>query len=220
MRPNLHLTSLSLLAALWAGCASLHPPPISDASLPAPPDKAERTYLGLAADANTFKLEDIQCEMLVVDFFDMYCHVCQSGAKHMDALYHLVQDRGLGHRIKFVGIGVGDTPLEVAMFKDKLHVPFPVFPDRQAVIARQYGDIRVPSVVALVHRDGRFEVIHRSIGLPEHPEEFLEHLQSQVAHPEASRQSRADRFNSATCAGPPGHCTQSDLRLSKVTAVH
>src|SRR5258708_39276071 len=88
------------------------------------------TYLGLAAGTTNFALADIRCEVLVVDFFDMYCHICQRESKHVNDLYEAAQNRNLSTRIKFVGIGVGDTPLEASTFKRKFGVPFPVFPDR------------------------------------------------------------------------------------------
>src|SRR5437016_12035667 len=93
------------------GCVTRElPAPVSQSiqRLPAPEDAAERTYLGLPAGVTNFALPEIECELLVVDFFDMYCHICQREAKHINDLYDEAQRRQLSARIKFVGVGVGN----------------------------------------------------------------------------------------------------------------
>src|SRR6266496_899903 len=131
-------------------CAS--PPPtlaVADNRLPAPQAESDRKYLGLSSTIERFPLDNVQADVLVVDFFDMYCHVCQARARHMNEFYQLVQSRGLSGRVRVLGIGVGDTPKEVAVFKEKFGLPFPVFPDRTGSFSRQFGKIRVPNIIVL-----------------------------------------------------------------------
>src|SRR6266436_3687064 len=86
-------------AMLFGGCASSGPSLTAKSDhLATPKSEVELNYLGLAADVSTFQLQDIRCEVLVVDCFDMYCHVCQTGARHINELYALAQARGLGSR--------------------------------------------------------------------------------------------------------------------------
>jgi peroxiredoxin len=155
-------------------CAS--PPPTSSAAdnrLQASQTESERKYLGLSSTIERFSLDNVQADVLVVDFFDMYCHVCQARARHMNEFYQLVQSRGLSGRIRILGVGVGDTPKEVAVFKEKFGVPFPVFPDRTGSFSRQFGKIRVPNVIVLKRRLGHFEVVYQESSLPDNPEQFL-----------------------------------------------
>src|SRR5258708_24985981 len=98
------LAAMAAAAALLDGCATSRS--ASDANgdrLGAPQSQAERDYLGLSPEVSTFRLEDIRCDVLVVDCFDMYCHICQTGARHLNELFELAQARGLGGRVKFIG---------------------------------------------------------------------------------------------------------------------
>jgi peroxiredoxin len=155
-------------------CASPPPTPAAaDTRLPAPQSEAERKYLGLSPTVERFSLDNVQADILVLDFFDMYCHVCQSRARHMNEFYKLVESRGLSGRVRILGIGVGDTPKEVTVFKEKFGLPFPVFPDRTGSFSRQFGKIRVPNIIVLKRRVGHFEVVYQESSLPDNPEQFL-----------------------------------------------
>ena len=157
-----------------ADCASPPPTPaMADNRLPAPQTESERKYLGLSSTVERFSLDNVQADILVLDFFDMYCHVCQSRAGHMNDFYKLVQSRGLSGRVKVLGVGVGDTPKEVTVFKEKFGLPFPVFPDRTGSFTKQFGKIKVPNVILLKKRLGRFEVVYQESSLPDNAEQFL-----------------------------------------------
>lgn len=154
-------------------CGAQPPPTAAETRLPAPQTEPDRKYLGLASTVERFSLDNIQADILVLDFFDMYCHVCQSRAKHMNDFYQLVQSRGLSNRVKVLGVGVGDTPKEVTVFKEKFGLPFPVFPDRTGSFTKQFGKIKVPNVILLKKRLGRFEVVYQESSLPDNAEQFL-----------------------------------------------
>jgi peroxiredoxin len=157
-----------------ADCASPPPTPgVTDNRLPAPQTESERKYLGLSSTVERFSLDNVQADILVLDFFDMYCHVCQARAKHMNDFYQLVQSRGLSGRVKVLGVGVGDTPKEVTVFKEKFGLPFPVFSDRTGSFTRQFGKIRVPNVILFKRHLGHFEVVYQESSLPDNPEQFL-----------------------------------------------
>ncbi len=188
----------ALAAALWGGCATYAPTAVVE-QLTVPADTAERAYLGLSAETGAFQLEDIHCEILVVDCFDMYCHICQAGAPHLNALYRLAQERGLGDRIKFIGLGVGDTPLEVATYKQKLLVPFPVFPDRHTVIAKRFGPVRLPNLLVLRNRNGRLELIQSITGDVLDPAGLFSHLQAELAEAKLHSWSSDAQMAQPTC---------------------
>jgi hypothetical protein len=170
---NLLRYSVLLSAVLLGGCATTPRDTPPDPSLAVPDSQADRTYLGLEAGPGRFLLEDIRAEILVVDCFDMSCHACQTGAKHVNALYTMVQDHGLGSRIKFIGLGINNTPLETAAFRRKFQVPFPSFPDRRRDVSNQFGRVRLPSILVLRSRDGRWEMMHQTTGAFTDPEELF-----------------------------------------------
>src|SRR5579859_5337230 len=103
MRRLAYSVALALMS-LACGCAHTQPSARAEARLAAPATESERAYLGLSNETSSFKLEEIRCEVLVVDCFDMYCHVCQAGAKRINSLYSLIQDRSLGDRVKVIGL--------------------------------------------------------------------------------------------------------------------
>lgn len=196
-----------LLASGLVGCATTSPAPSAagPAMLPVPTNETDRAYLGLPADATTFRIEDIRADTLVVDFFDMYCHVCQREAHRINEMYLLTQSRGLADRMKFIGLGVGDTQLETDTFKNKFKVRHPVFPDRHAVVTKTFGDIRVPALVVLKRRGDKLEVVHRSSGVPTNAEQFFQTIRpdSTVTDDSPRTKSGLCDTNSPTCRVPP-----------------
>lgn len=200
---------------LWApallllnGCLAPRDGAVADLRLAAPQLEGERSYLGLPAGISRFSPDDIRAEILIVDFFDMYCPVCQKQAHHLNELYALVQNRALGERIKLIGVGVGDTPLEAATFKEKFRLPFPVFADRAGSFTKQFGAIKVPSVLALKRRSDRFQVVHHGAGIPPDPAELLSHILSDGA--ETMPHDRHDQLHTGlpTCRGGATECVQ------------
>lgn len=174
---------LTLLALVWVtGCASAikSPAPV-DLSLTVPKSEAERTYLGLPAGATNFTLAEIRAPIVVVDVFDMYCHACQSAAKQVVELYRLAHQRGLGGRLRFIGLGVRNSPLEVATYQKRFNVPFPVVPDRHGDVVRQFGELRLPTLIVLRNRNGRLEVVYRHIGVPGDLPALLRHIEEDAA---------------------------------------
>jgi hypothetical protein len=165
--------SILLGALLMTGCSTPTTDSPPDPSMAVPESEADRIYLGLGADRDRFLLDDIRAEILVVDCFDMYCHACQTGAKHVNEFYAMVQEHGLGSRIKFIGLGINNTPLETATFHRKFDVPFPSFPDRKRDVSNQFGRVRLPSILVLRSREGRWEVMHQTTGAFTDPEELF-----------------------------------------------
>lgn len=205
MKIRILFGAAAVSASLCCGCATTPAPKTAASPLLAiPQTAADREYLGLPEAATSFRFEDIRCELLVVDCFDMYCHICQAGAKHVNELYSLVQGRGWGQRVKFVGLGVGDTPLEVATYKDKFKVPFPLFPDRRSVLVKQFGELRLPNLLVLRNRQGQLEVIHRSPGALLNPKALLPPIEAELGQLHSGFPSDPAQAAQPTCeAGRP-----------------
>lgn len=228
MKPS---TLIGLVAfgcmCLLAGCSAAPASKGSDdRRLPVPQSELERAYLGLTQEAPTFRLEEVDCDVLVIDCFDMYCHICQSGAEHVNELYRLVQERGLGNRVKFVGLGAGDTPLEVATYQKKFTVPFPVFPDRRTAVVRQFGEFKLPNLIVLRKLGNRLEVLHRSPGPLLDPRKILAHIQTDLGQARAHHWEDTVQATQPTCTAGSPACrapvlSEAEIEgLSKCPALH
>jgi hypothetical protein len=91
---------------------------------------------------------------VVLNFFDMYCHTCQTMAPHSKKLHQMVQQKGLGSRVDFYAIGWGNTPLESEQYRQRFGVDYPVVPDRDLTISKRFGSFRPPLMIVLERRGG------------------------------------------------------------------
>ncbi len=117
--------------------------------LQVPESADQRAYLGLK-DSKTFTLEQISADMVIVQIFSMYCPICQREAPKVNAMYQRVAaDPKMSGRIRFIGIGAGNSPFEVDFYKDTYQVPFPLFADRDFVIHKQLKEVGTPHFIGL-----------------------------------------------------------------------
>ena len=141
-----------------------------------PPDKE---YLGLQTPffsflrKETFQLDEIKADILFIEFFNKYCTSCQVQAPVNNKLYkYVLNDPLLRDRIKFIGIGAGNSLREVTGFRMEKNIPFPLLPDKDfngyeaigdpggtpyMLIVRKTGsDLFVVSVHMGLHKDMTF----------------------------------------------------------------
>ena len=182
--------SMILLAILLAGCAGTAPktaePPRMetpkaieslDIPLPGPSSEADAAYLGLEESTDAFRMDQIKAGVLVVEVFDMYCRFCQGMAPKVDEVYELNLRSGFAGEVKMIGIGRMNTALEVATFKEKYKVKFPLFPDNDLSITRalQAQDEGTPHFMVIKMAPGaRVEVVHTFTGAFEDPKAFYD----------------------------------------------
>jgi len=74
--------------------------------------KEDKEYLGIRIPFFSFTkkekmlLEEIQAELLFVEFFNKYCTSCQLQAPVNNKIYDaVISDNNLKNRVKFIGIG-------------------------------------------------------------------------------------------------------------------
>lgn len=103
-----------------------------------------------------------KAEVVVLNFFDMYCIHCQKDAKYVNELHSMVQSRGMGSKISFYGIGWNNTPLESNTYKTRFHAPYPVIPDKSRSIASRFGKVRPPLIIALKKEGGQWKEFYRT----------------------------------------------------------
>jgi hypothetical protein len=80
--------------------------------------------------------------------------------------------------LKLIGVGTGNTAMEVDVFRKKYNVPFPIFPDDNFMIQKAFSNpIRTPTfVVVTIDRGKKFALAHAMEGRFESPEEFLKSI--------------------------------------------
>lgn len=183
--------AMFILAVLIAGCAGTAPrtvePPETEAApreieslailLPKPSCEADAAYLGLEESTDAFRMDRIKAGVLVIEVFDMYCRFCQGMAPKVDQVYELNLRSSLAGEVKMIGIGRMNTALEVAAFKEKYEVKFPLFPDNDLSITRalQAQDEGTPHFIVIkMTPGGGARVVYTSTGTFEDPDAFYE----------------------------------------------
>ena len=133
--------------------------------LPVPQDPEAKKYLGFAEEGS-FALSQIKAQVVMIEIFNMYCNNCQREAPRVNELYQLInKDPKRKGKIKMIGIGVGNTPLEVEVFKKTYKVAFPLFPDADYAIHKMCGEVRTPYFIGVkITADGSLRVFYTNEG--------------------------------------------------------
>lgn len=175
MRKKVSLTAL-FLAAL-AVCAFAAQQPVKGSSLPdftiSARSGAERSYLGVGS--GPFRVSDIKSSLVVIEIFSMYCPYCQKEAPNMNQLHNKIEnDPALKGRIKIIGIGAGNSQMEVDTFRQRYQVSFPLFPDGEYKVHDLVGQPRTPFFIILkLQPGGKEKVVATQLGAYESPDRFL-----------------------------------------------
>lgn len=146
-----------------------------ETNLPFPQNTSEMDYLGITGKG-TFKLSKIKAEVLIVEIFSMYCPYCQKEAPLVNELYQSINNRpDLKNKIKIIGIGAGNTPFEVDVFKNQYNVPFPLFSDESFSVHKSVGEVRTPYFFVIkINTDGSNKILYSKVGSIQHPNQFLD----------------------------------------------
>ena len=133
---------------------------------PMPSDRIDKSYLGLAGWGSTFRIPEIKARVVIVEVLSMYCPFCQKEAPAVNDLYGAIEkDPALKGKVKILGIGAGNSSYEVAVFRKKYTIPFPVIPDPDYTAHKLYGEVRTPYFIALkINGNGTHEVIYSKLG--------------------------------------------------------
>ena len=118
-----------------------------DLEILAPLDDEDRQYLGLKRPwlsfltPKSFTLSDSVADVLVVEFFNIYCTSCQAQAPVLNRVFAAIDaDAALRDRVTFIGIGAGNSEREIAQFAAQRGVSFPLVPDPDFVLYNAIGD--------------------------------------------------------------------------------
>jgi len=138
-------------------------------------DSTDQKYLGLSPGSNIFKINQVKSKVVIIEIFSMYCPYCQAEAPNINKLHQLIETNpSYKDRIKIIGIGAGNTSFEVATFKNKYTIPFPLIPDDDFKLYKLLGETRTPYfIVAKLNGDDPPEIIYSKLGAIADNKSFL-----------------------------------------------
>jgi len=142
-----------------------------DFLLTAPTQEIHQQYLGISSD-KSFSLGEIKARVVIIEIFSMYCPICQREAADVNELFRLIQENpALRDKIKLIGIGAGNSEFEVDFFREKYHIEFPLFSDRDFLIHKKVGGVRTPHFFGLlVNKNAEISVFYSRTGEMTSPE--------------------------------------------------
>ena len=154
-------------------------PPVKGAILPeinldVPSKHSDRNYLDLPA-SGFFKIDEIKARVVIIEIFSMYCPHCQKGAPEVNELYRMIKDSpNLKGKVKLIGIGAGNSPYEVEVFRKTYNIPFPLFADGDFSIHTVLGEVRTPYFIGVkINDDGTHKVFYSKLGGVKKADQFL-----------------------------------------------
>ena len=126
----------------------------------------ENKYLGIGGK-KIFFLDEIKTQLILIEYLSTTCMHCISSIPIFNETYQTIeQDPNLKGKIKLIGIGVGNTPMEVEAFKKNYGILHPILTDTEFKAHKAVGEPRVPFIVAArKDRQGRWIVDTAEVGL-------------------------------------------------------
>lgn len=168
---------LAVFLAAISAIAFAADKPVAGSALPdftlSTKNSAERSYLGVGS--GSFRIANVKANLVVIEVYSMYCPYCQKEAPNMNLLYNKIEnDPNLKGRIKIIGIGAGNSPGEVEIFRQRYQVPFALFPDKDYQVHDLLGQPRTPFfIVVKLQPGGKEKIVATQLGAYDSPDQFL-----------------------------------------------
>jgi peroxiredoxin len=119
-------------------------------------------YLGIKG-GGAFSLSQIPADLIVVEFFSIFCPKCHQNAPIANQLYRSIKkDKELSKNIKMIGIGLASKSKEIAVYIEKFKVEFPLFADPQKKAKTKSKVKRVPLTI-LIDKSGKVLMSHLGV---------------------------------------------------------
>lgn len=138
----------ALAALLLVGGGALAAPLVPATTAP---DFTLRTLEG-----QNLRLGEQRGSVVLVNFWATWCGPCRQEMPHLNKLYEKYKSAGF----VLLGVNVDDDTRQAAGVANKLGVTFPVLPDSDKRVSKQYDLSAMPSTV-LIDRDGKVRYLHR-----------------------------------------------------------
>ncbi len=146
--------------------------------------KNDTDYLGFERGSvpflrtKEFLIHDIKAEVVFIEFFNIYCTSCQAQAPVLNSVYSaIMQNSDINTKVKFIGIGAGNNEREIARFKSKNGILFPLVPDPDFKLYELIGDpAGTPFSIVAKKIPPTFRVVSTHTGLQKDPESFINEI--------------------------------------------
>lgn len=176
----INLTAIALCASIFNfPVQAAKSPPVKGAALPEiklviPLKHSDRSYLGLPS-SGFFRIDEIKARVVIIEIFSMYCPHCQGDAPRVNKLYRMIEENpNLKNKVKLIGIGAGNSPYEVEIFRKTYDIPFPLFADGDFFIHTVLGEVRTPYFIGVkINDDGTHQVFYSKLGGVKKADQFL-----------------------------------------------
>ena len=106
----------------------------------------------------------------------MYCPYCQKEAPIVNDLYQLINKNvDLKKSVKIFGVGAGNTPFEVNVFRNQYNIQFPLISDNSFTVHTAVGGVRTPYFFVIrLKPDGSNKLIYSKVGSIQDAAQFLD----------------------------------------------
>jgi peroxiredoxin len=133
-----------------------------------------RAYLGIAKKSGPATLADVTAPVVILEIFSMYCPHCQREAPALNELYALLQSGGQAGRVRMLGVGAGNSAMEVELFRAKFDIRFPLTADQNFTVHDACGKVGTPFfyVLAKKPKEKAYTVVLSRLGRMDSPESF------------------------------------------------
>jgi len=152
-----HIPSIARSRGWRAACALLLAAAAAlAAAAPLAPTALAPDFTLRTLDGQKLRLGEQRGQVVLVNFWATWCGPCRQEMPHLNKLYEKYKSSGF----VLLGVNVDDDSAQAAGVASKLGVKFPVLPDADKRVSRQYDLSAMPSTV-LIDRDGRVRYLHR-----------------------------------------------------------
>lgn len=170
-------------------------------------------YLGFE-DTSAFSLMDIQAELIIIEFLNVYCTSCQAQAPVMNKVYELIQkEESLRKKVKLISICSGNNLHETNSFKKKNSIPFPMIPDPKFDAYESIGDPCGTPFILLVRKNRDKGIITWShIGVINNPLFFVQETWDSLKTDLKDIAAKADGFRTLAAQKSKPFLTDEELK--------
>ena len=137
---------------------------LPDLTFPIPVVKKDIKNLGLDKSMKTFKLKDLNCDVVLLEVVGVYCPICFEQAPLFNKLFKRIKKKKLSKKVKFIGIAAGANAALVDAIRKSTY-KFPVVADEDMAINKKLGGPGTPFSMLVKMNGDKAEVIYTHKGL-------------------------------------------------------